>query len=387
VAVLFGGRSGEHPISCVTASTVLGAIDRERFDVVAIGVTRDGSWTLVSDNPADWQVSPDGTFPEVRQTDTEVLLPRSTASRRLRLIRNGTVHDGGPIDLIFPLLHGTWGEDGTVQGEFELIDLPYVGAGVLASASAMDKTAAKLRLLAAGLPVAPYLEVDSRTWRPTPQALDDVATHLGWPVFVKPARAGSSLGIARVAEPSGLGEAVAQAGQHDPRVLLEAEMPGREIECGVLGGRDGSGPRAAGPGEIVVQGNHEFYDFDAKYTDPDGVRLVCPADLPEHIAEAARTMSVQSFEALGCEGLARVDFFYNPDAPAGAQLTVNEINTMPGLTQFSMFPLVWQAAGMPYATLVEDLIHQAQTRPPGPRPPPGLRGRVCVLGALPCLGG
>ncbi|MDR1428207.1 MAG: D-alanine--D-alanine ligase A, partial [Bifidobacteriaceae bacterium] len=251
VALVFGGRSGEHPISCVTASKVLGAIDRDRYDTVAVGITRAGEWRLVSDDPADWAIAPDGTFPQVEDTGIEVLLPDGAGGGELRLIQGGALVERRRVDVVFPLLHGPWGEDGTVQGALDLIDLPYVGAGVLGSATAMDKAAAKLRFLAAGLPVAPFIEVDARTWRPTPPTLDDAGARLGWPVFVKPSRAGSSLGVVRAEGPAALAAAVAEAGGLDPRVLIEAEIRGREIECGVLGGRNGSPPRAGAPGEIA----------------------------------------------------------------------------------------------------------------------------------------
>jgi D-alanine-D-alanine ligase len=406
VALVFGGRSGEHPISCVTAGGVLAAIDRDRFDVVAVGITRDGAWTLVSDDPDAWVVGADGTFPEVRDTGTQVLLPARAGSRELRLIRDGALTSGGPVDVVFPLLHGSWGEDGTIQGALELIDLPYVGSGVLASATAMDKAATKLRLLAAGVGVVPFVEVDARMWHPTPRAVDDVGTRLGWPVFVKPSRAGSSLGISRVPGPEGLAAAVAEAGRYDPHVLIEPEVRGREIECAVIGGRGGARGRAALPGEPVVLGGHEFYDYAAKYTDADGVALECPARLPERVTEAVRRVAVQAFEALGCEGLARVDFFYCPQggegpglgeqgereqvqgeqgggervqgeqAPAGEapvegapppELLVNEVNTMPGLTQFSLYPRMWEAVGMSYAAMVAELIELALARPVGLR--------------------
>jgi D-alanine-D-alanine ligase len=372
----------------VTAAGVLAAIDRSRFDVVAIGITRDGAWTLVSDDPADWAIAPDGTFPEVRDTGTRVVLPARAGQRTLGVIRDARLAESLPVDVVFPLLHGSWGEDGTIQGALELVDLPYVGSGVLASATAMDKAAAKLRLLAAGVPVVPFVEIDARRWHPTPQAVDDVGAQVSWPAFVKPSRGGSSLGITRVAGPGDLPAAVAEAARYDPRILVEPLMRGREIECAVMGGRGTDPARVAVPGEIVVLDRHEFYDYDAKYTDAGAVALRCPTDLPPGISESVRTMAAQAFDALGCEGLARVDFFYcppgaaspgavspgaaSPDAasatphnPAG--LVVNEVNTMPGLTPFSFYPRMWEVAGVTYGDMVGELIDLALDRPVGLR--------------------
>jgi D-alanine-D-alanine ligase len=362
VMVLFGGRSGEHPISCVTAGGVLRAIDRDRYDVVAVGITRDGRWVLADDDPDHWAIAA-GRLPEVTDGSVRVLLPQAVDDRQVQVLRGGVAEALGSVDVVFPLLHGPFGEDGTVQGMLELADVRYVGAGVLASAVGMDKQMMKLLFAGQGLPVGPYRVV-------RPGAIDDEAgvladvRPLGLPVFVKPARAGSSLGISRVTDWADLPAAVRAAAEHDPKVLVEAAIEGREIECGVLGGRDGARPRASLPGEIVVtDARHDFYDFEAKYLSEESVELRCPADLPDEVTAAVRDVAVRAFEAIGCEGLARVDVFVTPDE----RVVVNEINTMPGFTPFSMYPRMWAATGLAYPALVDELLTLALTRPTGLR--------------------
>jgi D-alanine-D-alanine ligase len=268
--------------------------------------------------------------------------------------------------VVFPLLHGPYGEDGTIQGLLELADIPYVGSGVLASAVAMDKAHMKVALAGAGLPVGPHLVVPPRRWHLDPAGVRAEVPKLGWPVFVKPARGGSSVGISKVSGPDGLNQAIAGAQEWDPKVIVEAALPGREIECGVLEGRpaaDGSltAPEASVTAEIRVTGGREFYDFEAKYLE-NSTELTVPADLPAAVAAEVRRLSVLAFEALSCEGLARVDFFVDGD-----RIVVNEVNTMPGFTPVSMFPTMWAASGLDYPTLVDRLLQTALARRRGLR--------------------
>jgi D-alanine-D-alanine ligase len=365
VALLFGGRSGEHAISASTAAGVLRAIDRDKYDVVPVGITREGRWVVAADEPERWQIT-DGRLPEVTaDSGAEVVLSLTAGERTLRVFEPGQVPGVlGDVDVVFPLLHGPFGEDGTVQGMLELADVHYVGAGVLASAVGMDKHYMKLVLAGQGLPIGPYTVIRPGAWDTHRAACIGAVETLGLPVFVKPARAGSSLGITRVDDLADLPAAVAEARRHDPKVLVEASVSGREIECAVLGGRDGAAPRTSLPGEIVVDHDtHAFYDFEAKYLDEAHVQLRCPADLPDHLIAEVRSIAVRTFQAIGAEGLARVDVFVTPDE----QVVVNEINTMPGFTPFSMYPRMWEASGMTYAQLVDELIQLALERPTGLR--------------------
>lgn len=364
IAVVFGGRSGEHAISCVTASSVLRAIDRDLYDVVPIGITRSGRWVLAADDPARWELV-GGKLPEVSEVEGPgVLVPLETGSHALTVLEPGEVPRAfGTVDVVLPLLHGPFGEDGTLQGMLELADIRYVGSGVLASAASMDKHYMKMVLAGSGLPIGPYVVVPPRRWERHPDEVRADVEELGWPVFVKPARAGSSLGISKVKGPADLDEAVALAQQHDPKVIVEAAVPGREIECAVLESLDGGAPATSLPGEIRVRTGHEFYDFDAKYLDEGNVELTCPADLTDAQVHRVRELAARTFEAFGCEGLARVDFFLT-DA---GEVLVNEINTMPGFTPVSMYPRMWQATGLTYPELVDRLLRLALGRPTGLR--------------------
>lgn len=353
VAVLFGGRSGEHAVSCISAASVLGNLDRELFDVTAIGITRSGMWRQL--DPAGLAIEPGSAMPEV--TDGSgggaALLRLDTVSSALTLPASAESLD---VDVVFPLLHGPYGEDGTVQGLLELADLPYVGPGVLASAAAMDKDFTKRLLVSAGLAVAPYVVL--RPPEVTISAED--RERLGLPVFVKPARAGSSLGVSRVEHWDDFADAVAEARRHDPKVLAEAAVVGREIECGVLEFPDGR-VEASPTAEIHVAGGR-FYDFDAKYLD-DVTTFDIPAKLPDGVEDRVREMAVAAFRALDAQGLARVDFFVSDDG----SVTVNEVNTMPGFTPISMFPRMWGAAGLSYPELLTVLVRTAIARGTGLR--------------------
>jgi D-alanine-D-alanine ligase len=361
VAVVFGGRSTEHAISCISAGSVLSAIDRDSYDVVPIGITPQGRWVVQPDEPERLRIT-EGRLPEVDPSGQHVVLSGDPTHRGLD-VRSGGVAIGllKDVDVVFPVLHGPWGEDGTIQGLLELAGLPYVGSGVFASAAAMDKGHMKAVLLAAGLQVGPYELVTTSQWRTDRQGTLDRLADLDLPVFVKPARAGSSVGITRVSDPAALPEAIEAARVHDPRVIVEAGFLGvREVECGVLDGPQG--PQASVPAEIVVRPGHDFYDFEAKYLE-DSVDLIVPAQLPESVVAAVQAQAVAAFEALTCEGLARVDFFITDQGVA----IVNEVNTMPGFTSISMFPRMWQASGMSFADLIDHLITDALRRGTGLR--------------------
>lgn len=364
VLVLFGGRSGEHAISCATAAGVLGAIDREHYDVLPIGITRTGQWVRVADDPDRWKITA-GVLPEVTADGGEVVLSMAAGDRSVRLLDGAAVPEVlGEVDVVFPLLHGPFGEDGTLQGMLELADLPYVGAGVLASAVGMDKHFMKLVLSGQGIPVGPYLVVRPGEWDRSPQEWTEAIGGLGLPVFVKPARGGSSLGISRVDDLADLPAAMAEARAHDPKVIVEAGIEGREVECAVLGADVGERPRASLPGEIVVtSAEHDLYDFETKYLDESGVTLTCPADLPDAVVAEVRDLAVRTFEAVGAEGLSRVDVFVTPEGG----VLVNEINTMPGFTPYSMYPRMWERSGLGYPELVDELLRLALERPTGLR--------------------
>ncbi|MEP7765012.1 D-alanine--D-alanine ligase family protein [Sanguibacter sp. 25GB23B1] len=364
VVLLFGGRSGEHVISCATAAGVMRAIDRDRFDVIPVGITRRGQWVLAADDPDAWQIR-DGHLPEVADADNEVILPLAVDQRALRVLQPGELPRVlGEVDVVFPLLHGPFGEDGTVQGMLEMVDVRYVGAGVLASAVGMDKHFMKLVLAGQGLPVAPFTVIRAGEWEGREKAWTESIANLGLPVFVKPARAGSSLGISKVTDLADLPAAIAEARRHDPKVIVEAGVVGREIECAVLGGRAGQRARASLPGEIEVTDEaHGFYDFEAKYLSEASVVLTCPADLPQETIDEVREIAVRTFEAVAGEGLSRVDVFVT-DA---GEVVVNEINTMPGFTPFSMYPRMWEATGLSYPDLITELLELALERPTGLR--------------------
>lgn len=364
VVLLFGGRSGEHVISCATAAGVMRAIDRDRYDVVPVGITRAGQWVLVEDDPDRWAIT-DGRLPEVDATGTEVLLPLAVGQTALRVLEAGALPRVlGDVDVVFPLLHGPFGEDGTLQGMLELADVRYVGAGVLASAVGMDKHFMKLVLAGQGLPVGPYTVIPPGEWDRDAAAATARIAELGLPVFVKPARAGSSLGISKVDDLADLTAAVAEARRHDPKVVVEAGIVGREIECAVLGGRRGERARASLPGEIqVTDATHAFYDFEAKYLSEQSVELTCPADLSPELVAQVQDVAVRTFEAVSGEGLSRVDVFVTE----AGEVIVNEINTMPGFTPFSMYPRMWDRSGLPYAELITELVELALERETGLR--------------------
>ncbi|WP_189081941.1 D-alanine--D-alanine ligase family protein [Mangrovihabitans endophyticus] len=355
VAVVFGGRSTEHAISCVSAGSVLGALDPDAYEVVPVGITREGAWVLPTADPSRLSIA-DGRLPEITgQSGAAVVLPADPTSNGLMVVdpADGVSSLAG-VDVVFPVLHGAYGEDGTIQGMLEMAGVPYVGANVFASAAGMDKEFTKKLAAAEGIPVGPYAVL-----RAGCSLSEADKERLGLPVFVKPSRAGSSYGINKVSDWAELDAAVAEARQIDPKVLVEAAIVGREIECGVLEGEAGGAPEASLLAEIVVSG-HEFYDFEAKYLeDGDAYRL--PADLPAEVTRQVQEYARRTFTALDCAGLARVDFFVTDDQ----QVLLNEINTMPGFTPRSMFPLMWAATGLEYPKMIDRLIRTALSRGTG----------------------
>jgi D-alanine-D-alanine ligase len=363
VALVFGGRSSEHEVSCSTAASVLEAIDRDRYEVVPVGIAQDGRWVLMPDEPEPLRLSA-ANRPEVVDTGAAVIVPTSVNERDLTVLEAGEVpRTLGDVDVVFPLLHGPFGEDGTIQGLLDLSDVRYVGSGVAASAVMMDKHLMKVLFESAGLPVGPYTVVTDRDWLRDAEAAMDRVDALRYPVFVKPARAGSSMGVSKVRAREDLRAAIEAAREHDPKVVVEAAIMGREIECGVLDGHGTDRPRASVVGECAVVTGHDFYDFDAKYIHAEDVALTCPADVPDEVSDRIRELSVLAFEAAGCEGLARCDFFWTTDG----DLLINQINTMPGFTATSMYPRMWAATGIPYPELIHELITLALERRVGLR--------------------
>jgi D-alanine-D-alanine ligase len=361
VAVVFGGRSNEHAISCVSAGSILRNLDPERFDVVAVGITPDGSWVLTDGDPDALAIT-NRQLPGVSsESGTELALAADPqrAGQLVSLSPGGT-EVLASVDVVFPVLHGPYGEDGTIQGLLELAGVPYVGAGVLASAAGMDKEFTKKLLVAEGLPVGAY-----EVLRPSQPTLDvGACERLGLPVFVKPARGGSSIGVSRVTSWDQLPAAIAHARQHDPKVIVEAAVVGRELECGVLEFADGT-LQASTVGEIRVVGvrgrEDSFYDFATKYLD-DAAELDVPAKVDDDVSDAVRELAIRAFEAIDCQGLARVDFFLTDDGPM-----INEVNTMPGFTTISMYPRMWAASGVDYPTLLAAMVETALARGTGLR--------------------
>lgn len=367
MGIVFGGISSEHEISCATAAGVLAAIDRARFDVVPIGIAKDSSWVLVADDPEPLRIQ--GTrLPRVESAgQAGVALAMARPAGRVLTSEPGQLQrELARLDVVLPLLHGPFGEDGTLQGLLELADLPYVGSGVLASAAGMDKSVAKTLLAAAGIRVAPQVLITRTGWERERESLVEEVCALGDVVFVKPTRAGSSMGVSRVDLREGgrhaVVHAIEEARRHDPKVIVEAAVDGREVEVAVLQGRGSERPRTSGLGEIGIGGDHAFYDFEAKYTDTSSTSLHIPADVPAELASQARELAARAFEALDCEGLARVDFFLTSDG-----LVLNEVNTMPGFTPFSMFPQLWAHEGLDYTALITELLELALARPRGLR--------------------
>ncbi|MBT1178075.1 D-alanine--D-alanine ligase [Bifidobacterium callimiconis] len=368
IVVLYGGKADEHPISCISAASVLNAIDTERFEPIPVGITKDGSWIVDGEDPRGWNLS-NGTLPEVKAVEgsREVVLDIALGQDGFFAKTGDSLESFGHVDAVFPVLHGPFGEDGTVQGLLEMMNVPYVGCGVLASAACMDKHYTKVLLAAAGIPVAPGITLDARSYDKASEfaangadILAQVqAAGLQYPLFVKPSRAGSSFGVTKVeheGDAAELASAVFEASKHDWRVLVEQGIDGREIECAVLAPKAGEQPRVSWPGEIVLDSRatdeDSFYDFDSKYMDSSASHVEVPANLPKETLERVRQTAAKAFVAVDGMGLSRVDSFVTPDG----NVMVNEINTMPGFTSISMYPKAWEATGVGYSALVTELI-------------------------------
>jgi len=371
VAVLYGGKADEHSISCISAATFMRALDPELFEAVPIGITKTGTWFVDGEDPLGWNLA-EGLPEAVETPDSrEVVLTIGDGGDGFHA-RNadGSLDSLGHIDVVLPALHGPFGEDGTIQGLFEMMGVPYVGCGVLASAACMDKHYTKVLLRAAGIPVAPGITLDTRHY----DASDEFATDgeeflrqvneagLQYPLFVKPSRAGSSFGVTKVeqiGDAAALAAAVFEASRHDWRVLVEQGIDAREIECAVVRIHPTDPTRAALPGEIVLdrrsEGDDQFYDFDSKYMDSQASHTEIPAKIGDDLIARVRETAVRAFDAVDGMGLSRVDTFVTADG----DVLVNEINTLPGCTSISMFPQAWEAMGIPFRTVVTDLIEGA----------------------------
>ncbi|MDO5092679.1 MAG: D-alanine--D-alanine ligase family protein [Propionibacteriaceae bacterium] len=364
IALVFGGQSPEHGISCLTAASVLGAVDRERYDVVAVGITKSGRWTRVPlETVAAYRIV-DGEPPAVAEPEHDSLWLSGAQGCEIASRVGERLLDSHGVDVAFALLHGPFGEDGTIQGMFEMMGVRYVGAGVLASAIGMDKHFMKVAFEAAGLPVGPYVVATDRRLRFEREAVLAEVAQLAYPIFVKPARGGSSIGISRVSDPAELEAAIAEAQRHDPKVIFEQGfVQARELEVAVLGDPDApEGCRASVLGEIRVREEDGFYDYETKYFDEDGAALDAPADTSAEVAETLQQLACRAFNAIDGEGLLRADFFVDEH---GAW--INEVNTMPGFTEISMYPTLWQVSGYTYPELVSKLIELALARPLGLR--------------------
>jgi D-alanine-D-alanine ligase len=388
VAVVFGGQSPEHAISCAGGGAMLAAIDRDRYDVIGVGILPDGRWVLTADEPERLAIA-GGEMPSVESVagpGTRTLpwaaqaapAPGAgdvTVPGALTTAEPGAIpRELSEVDVVLPILHGPFGEDGTIQGLLELAGIRYVGAGVLASAVSMDKEYMKLIFMARGLPVGPFVVVRDRDWQPSPgggaspsaaevrKPVLDAIAELGWPVFVKPARGGSSIGTSKATDLASLHEAIETARRYDPKVLVEKAIEGREIECAVLEGLAGGPPDTSVPGQLLVDGGEDFWDFEAKYLD-EASGMAIPAPIPAEDREEIRRLAAAAFEAVSCEGLARVDFFYTRDGG----ILLNEINTIPGMTAASYFPKMWEASGLPVPRLIDRLITTALLKRPGLR--------------------
>jgi D-alanine-D-alanine ligase len=345
VAIICGGRSSEHPISCISARGVLSAIDSTTFETCLIGITEDGAWVQL-ESADDFVTGKDG-LPHVPDN-----APLINADIKGFTRSNGQTIE---IDLVFPLLHGAYGEDGTIQGFFEMAGIPYVGSGVLASSVAMDKTFAKPIYSDFGLKVADGITVHQRDWNENKELELAKIAALGLPIFIKPARSGSSRGTSKVKNVSEIAAAIEAAHAHDPRAMVEVAIVGREIECAVLEIAGKATPSVLG--EVKVHEPHEFYDFEAKYID-GSTSFDIPANIPVDVARRVSEAAVTAFEALGCEGLARVDFFLTPEN----EIIINELNTLPGFTEKSVFPMLWQASGKSYSEIITQLCESAMNR-------------------------
>jgi D-alanine-D-alanine ligase len=381
VAIVFGGRGPEHSVSCMGGGNMLRSIDRDKYEVVPVGITREGRWVLTADEPARLTAAA-GELPSVEavaEPGTQVVpwgsqdpANRAPGQDLVASAPGQIPHLLGEVDVVLPVLHGPFGEDGTIQGLLEMAGVPYVGAGVLASAVSLDKEYMKIIFQARGLPVGPHVVVRERDWPlqeadggildPERKRVFDAIAELGWPLFVKPARGGSSIGTSKASDMTQLHAAIATARAYDPKVIVEAAIEGREIECSVIEGLDGAPPDTSLPGQLLIDGGEEFWDFEAKYLD-EASGMAIPAPIPVEHRQEIRRMAALAFDAVSCEGLARVDFFYTPDG----QILINEINTIPGLSPASYFQKMWEASGLPFGQLIDRLLQTALSKRRGLR--------------------
>lgn len=368
IVVMYGGKADEHSISCISAAGVLRALDTDKFEAIEVGITKNGEWIVGGEDPRKWNMS-EG-LPMVEKTDSskDVVLDVALGQDGFFAREDdGTLTSLGHVDAVLPVLHGPYGEDGTIQGLFEMMNVPYVGCGVLASAACMDKHYTKVLLAAAGIPVAPGITLDVRDYDAASEFAAEADEMLAavqqaglqYPLFVKPSRAGSSFGVTKVeheGDAAELAAAVFEASHHDWRVLVEQGIDAREIECAVLCPKAGEAPQASWPGEIVLdkraEGDDQFYDFDSKYVNSDASHVEVPASLPEETLNRVRETAKKAFIAVDGAGLSRVDTFVTADG----EVMVNEINTMPGFTPISMYPKAWEATGVSYTDLITTLI-------------------------------
>ncbi|KXG76201.1 D-alanine--D-alanine ligase [Thermotalea metallivorans] len=359
VAVVFGGKSGEHEVSLMSATSVIRAMDKEKYNIIPLGITKKGNWMLYNGpiekiESGEWEGISNKLLKENPEDHIFSVVP--TGGEKLEISQECIPKNlGEQIDVVFPVLHGPYGEDGTIQGLLEMANIPYVGAGVLASALGMDKVYTKKIFEMAGLPLGRYMVVMRKKWRESPEAYAVlIEENFQYPIFVKPANLGSSVGISKAHDRQELIRGIEEAAKYDRKILIEEFINSREMECAVLGN---DAPIASVVGEIIP--SHEFYDYEAKYFDDGKSKLVIPADLPEDKAAEIRAMAIKAYKAIDCTGLARVDFFLEKDT---MKVYINEINTMPGFTKYSMYPLLWAATGIPYDELIDRLIQLAIER-------------------------
>ncbi|MBI4533457.1 MAG: D-alanine--D-alanine ligase [Candidatus Melainabacteria bacterium] len=348
VAVLFGGRSAEHEVSLQSAKSIIETIDKDKYEVILIGINKQGQWFLNSASNLVLNTHDPRLIKLNGSGSCVTLVP---GAKENKLVSLAAHEDSQPIDVVFPVLHGPYGEDGTIQGLLKLADIPFVGPGVLGSAVGMDKDVLKRLLRDAGIPIAKFLVLQRA--QKDKVKFDEIAQELGLPMFIKPANLGSSVGVSKVCSESKFAAAVEEAFKYDQKIIIEEFIAGREIECSVLGNAD---PIASVPGEVIPQ--HEFYSYEAKYIDEKGAVLEIPAKLPEHTIKEIQKLAVKTFQTLCCEGMARVDCFLK----GNGQVIVNEINTIPGFTKISMYPKLWEASGISYKELLDRLIQLALDR-------------------------
>jgi len=358
VGVIFGGRSGEHEVSIRSARAIVEAIDRKKFEVVPIGITKEGKWLAPAQSAQLLPAAVQPLLPSKTHTATGDVALLGDPSRKGLISLDGETLAGEKLDVVFPALHGTYGEDGTLQGLLEMADVPYVGCGVLASSCGMDKVTMKSLFVQAGLPICKYIWFLRSQWRERPaKVIRKVTSDIGLPCFVKPANLGSSVGVSRATDKKSLSDAIDLAAEYDRKIIVEEELVAREIECAVLGNDE---PQASLPGEYVVYDEAaRFLDYTEKYTNTGRVSFVVPAPLTKSMTTTIQRMAIRAFQSIDGAGLARVDFFLPRN---GGELVVNELNTMPGLTEVSGYPKMWEASGLPFQSLIEKLIDLAYER-------------------------